>query len=121
MRMQINELTGASHGGTIRRHHFRSCDTGAGDSMQDETLKIISDYLDIPVSDLRPERTLVDLGVDSIDCFELLFGPAAGRSPSIAGSTYLLGGCHIVVMCEFYPTNENLVWCSVSSRCLRCS
>ena len=31
------------------------------------------------------------------------------------------GGLSYSRICECYPTNENLVWCSVSSRCLRCS
>lgn len=41
--------------------------------MTDEILKIIADYLDIPVSELTPDRTLADLGVDSVDVFEILF------------------------------------------------
>ena len=32
-----------------------------------------------------------------------------------------LGGLTYSHICECYPINENLVWCRVSSRCLRCS
>jgi acyl carrier protein len=42
-------------------------------AMTDEILKIIADYLDIPLSELTPDRTLAELGVDSVDVFEILF------------------------------------------------
>ena len=32
-----------------------------------------------------------------------------------------LGGLTYSHICECYPINENLVWCRVSSRCLRYS
>ena len=39
----------------------------------------------------------------------------------IYGSSKFLGGLSYSHICECYPTNENLVWRSVRSRCLRCS
>ncbi len=41
--------------------------------MTDEILKIVSEYLNIPVEELTPEKTFDDLGVDSLDFAEILF------------------------------------------------
>jgi acyl carrier protein len=41
--------------------------------MTDEILKVVSEYLDVPVSELTPEKTFDDLGVDSLDFAEILF------------------------------------------------
>jgi acyl carrier protein len=41
--------------------------------MTDEILQILADYLDIPMAELTPDRTLESLGVDSVDFIEILF------------------------------------------------
>ncbi len=41
--------------------------------LDSQVLQIIGDYLDVPVSELRPERSLEELGADSLDFVELVF------------------------------------------------
>jgi acyl carrier protein len=41
--------------------------------MTAEILKLVSEYLDVPVSELTPEKTFEDLGVDSLDFAEIVF------------------------------------------------
>ena len=42
-------------------------------NMTEEILRLIADYLDVPFDELTPDKTLVDLGADSVDVFEILF------------------------------------------------
>jgi acyl carrier protein len=41
--------------------------------LEEEVLMILSDYLGLPVSDLKPEKSLEELGADSLDFAEILF------------------------------------------------
>jgi acyl carrier protein len=41
--------------------------------LEEEVLVVLSDYLGVPVSDLKPEKSLEDLGADSLDFAEILF------------------------------------------------
>jgi acyl carrier protein len=41
--------------------------------LEDEVLSVLSDYLDLPVSELKPEKSLEELGADSLDFAEILF------------------------------------------------
>lgn len=39
----------------------------------DDIFKLIAEYLDVPVSELTPEKTFDDLGIDSLDFAEIVF------------------------------------------------
>ena len=41
--------------------------------LEEEVLTVLSDYLGLPVSDLKPEKSLEELGADSLDFAEILF------------------------------------------------
>ena len=41
--------------------------------LEEEVLLVLSDYLGLPVSDLKPEKSLEELGADSLDFAEILF------------------------------------------------
>ena len=41
--------------------------------VNDDVLKIISDYLDVPVAQIEPTNSLVELGADSLDFIEIVF------------------------------------------------
>ncbi len=41
--------------------------------LNDDVLKIISDYLDVPVAELQPTKSLEELGADSLDFIEIVF------------------------------------------------
>ncbi|MFC5743649.1 acyl carrier protein [Dyella tabacisoli] len=47
--------------------------TEPDDALTRQLLETISDYLDIPVTELKPATTLESLNVDSMDFIELLF------------------------------------------------
>jgi acyl carrier protein len=42
-------------------------------NLTDSVLSIIADYLDVPVADLKPEKSLEELGADSLDFIEIVF------------------------------------------------
>lgn len=41
--------------------------------MRDAIVKIIADYLDVPIGDLDEHKTLQDLQIDSLDFAEMMF------------------------------------------------
>lgn len=41
--------------------------------LEEEVLSVLSDYLGLPVSELKPEKSLEELGADSLDFAEILF------------------------------------------------
>jgi acyl carrier protein len=44
-----------------------------GTDSKEVILQIITDYIDLPPEELTPERTLSDLGIDSVDFVEILY------------------------------------------------
>jgi acyl carrier protein len=41
--------------------------------LEEEVLTVLSDYLGVPASELKPEKSLEELGADSLDFAEILF------------------------------------------------
>ena len=41
--------------------------------LEEGVLSILSDYLGLPISELKPEKSLEELGADSLDFIEIVF------------------------------------------------
>jgi acyl carrier protein len=44
-----------------------------GTNISDDIVKMVAEYLDKPVSEVTPEKTVEELGIDSLDFAEIVF------------------------------------------------